>query len=455
MEAERLDQTLSKLGLEITGRLRSGATDKVAFDGAGQSDGKTTKIKLTGKIGTIHGDSYLALAELLSEEGGARSAETRQSGEGEAGSPEKIQNTGKNPQIVNQVNPSPRSALRAPRSSSIPPPASVVLEIAALEIGKISCRGTELSDAKGSFRFENGSGEFRLTQGRVSGGSLAGNVQFNVARLEPRYAWEVAMKQVDLQKLLTAVAPEQAAHFKGKGDIASKGSGEGTGEAAKRRLQSETGFVLSGGLISDFFLLDAIAKQTKIEQFKSVQFDEFSGRIVTADGVATLKDWIERGKEQRISLEGTVTLDGRYDLLFQPAVTQKMAGKLGKNQLAQQLLVDSQGFFSLPFQVAISGEGTNYQLGGRTTLDKNVKGALDQNMRNVLQGVVGRQSPKGQGLKGDSGATSEGFKAPRPGLDQLKQQLQPGGSSKQDKKKKKGSTGGGINIGGIKIPGVK
>lgn len=454
LEAERLGQKISKLALDLTGKTRSGATDKIAFAGSGEADEKSTAIKMTGKIDSLHADSYLALAGLLSAERGVRSA-VKESSAGimpaSSTNPQSPapRSTLPTPRSENPQSSSPRSALRAPRSEN---PKSMILEITPLEIGKLTYQGADLSELKGSFRFENGVSDIKLTQGRLNGGSIAGNAQFNAARQEPRYAWEVALRQIDIHALLAAIAPEQAAHFQGKGDIASNGSGEGLGEAAKRRLQSKTGFILTGGQISGFFLLDAVAQQTRVDQFKTIQYDEFSGQITTDQGVATLKDWIERGKEQRISLEGTVTLDGRYELLFRPAVTQKMAGKLGKNALAQQLLTDSQGFMSLPTQVAITGQGTQFQLGGRIAVDKGGNGTLDQNLRGVLKGVADQARQKGQGSKAGDAATSGNLKAPLPGLDQLQQQIQKRGSSKKDKKKE--GPVGGINIKKIRIPGV-
>ena len=151
------------------------------------------------------------------------------------------------------------------------------------------------------------------------------------------------------------------------------------------------------------FLLDALAKQTKTDAFRNLQFTEFKGHVSIAQGVATLKDWIEHGNDQRISLEGTVGLDGRYELSFQPAVAKALAGKLSRSALAQQFMTDQQGYLTFPSQVVITGQGTNYQLGMRLPAGKEARQQMGQTLNGVLQGVMDQQLNKRDKKKRDNG----------------------------------------------------
>lgn len=398
-EVTRTAERIDKLVLNAAGKTRSGATDQVALNGSGQWTADGLALKLAGRAESLHADTYLALAGLL----GGR-------GSGAATAP---QTTAALATAAPAIMVAAAVPLAAPRAAAPPRAGShLMIDINPLEIGRLNYQQSELSQARGSLRYEDGVGEVKLTQGAFSGGTITGNGQYDASRQEARYAWDVVLKQVDVKPFLEMTAPELAGHVSGKGDLQSRGSGQGFGEGGKRRLQSETGFSLGNGEISNLPFLDDLAQQTRIDSFRTLQYTEFHGRTSIEGGVATLKDWSERGKEQRINMDGTVGLDGKCELSLEPALSKALAGKLSKNDMAQQLLGDQQGFITLA-AIPISGMWPDLKVGSvKLKLDKEGKNQLNDELRTTLKGVIEqklqKQTNKGQKKpKDDPSATPE------------------------------------------------
>lgn len=369
-ELHRVGEAIERLTLELAGRGRSGETDKVVLDGTGQG-GAAPRLKLNVHVEALTADPYMALVDTLKGPEDSPDAKAARQMERAVAV-----------QRIEANNPG------APAAKT----AAQVID-GTLDIKRLHYRKAELRDVKGTMRLENGVFDFNLPQGNLSGGTISANVQYDSAKLEPRYAWTLNAKKVDAPALLSLVNPKWSDYLSGAADVSSRGNGQGRGEAARRRLQSETSFLVADGEMRNFFLLNALAQQTRVESFRNLRYSEFSGHVTAADGVASLKDWTERGKDQMLTLSGTMSLlDGRYKLAIQPAVGPELARRISDNALAQQLLSDQQEYMRFPFQLVVTGEGSRYQMVPQVGLPVAGEGQKPaDSLRRVIGGVIEKE----------------------------------------------------------------
>lgn len=389
-EFEKLGDAVEKLSFDLSSNPRLGSPDMAHIDGNGQL-GDAPQFSLNAEVASLTLDPYLALIP-SAREAAPIALKGAKPGKGAKPLPPKAASN-----VQTQSAPGPAGTAGTPPPSSPPPakparPARTPLIVQAnLDIKRFSFQKASLSDAKGTLHFENGVFETQLEQGKLRSGTIKGNFQYDAGKREPRYAWDLSLGKVDMETLLSLAKPEWSDKVTGTADITSRGSGQGSGEALRRRLQGETAFTISEGVIKNIPLLEELAKQTKSSSFKELRFNEFTGHASIANGSAHLQDWNERGKDQMVSMDGSVTLDGQYKLIFQPAVTPALARKAIKSAYAQELLGDQQGYIQFPFQLAVAGTGHSYRVEPKIDLSRPVDAGVQNSVRSLIGGVIQKE----------------------------------------------------------------
>jgi hypothetical protein len=263
---------------------------------------------------------------------------------------------------------------------------------ATLDFKQIRYRTIEVKQMGGTARYERGAATLDLDRGTINGAPLTVKLEYDGARLEPRYAWTAGVKDLVVQPVIQALKPEYGDKLTGTAEFASRGSGEGFGDAMLRRLQSESSFTVRDGEMKGIWLLDILASQTKVGALQNMRFFEFGGLVNVAEGKATLQDWAVKGPDARILPSGTVTLaDQRVDLTTRVALGPPLAGQVGRNQIAGQLLAEPDGFMRLPFDVRVSGIDPDFKISSGLALGtpgQSTTEAVGETVRGLLGGAI-------------------------------------------------------------------
>lgn len=335
-EAEKLGDRLESLILEMGTRRGSEPVDQVRFEGNGRIT-PPIDLQFQGRIASLRLDPYAAWARAFRAGDGPTPAHEPKSGEA--------------------------SGRKTPEPTR---PSTPAVMDATLDIGRLTYRTLELTEAQGQVRMENGNLVGTLDKGSLNGGTITLNVTYEGQRLQPRFAWDARLEEIPVTPLLRAAHDQWGGKASGRLTANSRGTGEGTGARLRQTLQSDTDFVVLEGRLQELFLLEELARATRLDEFRQLSFDRFEGVLVVRDGEARLPGWTVKGDQERLKIAGTIGLDGRYDLKLTPSVSGEKADRISDNPYLRQLLEGEGGFFKLPVALKITGKGQDY----RVSLDR-------------------------------------------------------------------------------------
>jgi hypothetical protein len=192
--------------------------------------------------------------------------------------------------------------------------------------------------------------------------------------------------------------------------------------------------MIANGELKHIALLDTLARQTKMPVFQNLRFKDFNGQVNIDGGVATLKDWNERGPDQMLTMDGKVGLDGTYDLTLQPAVSRELAKQFGDGGLPTSVFTDQQGYLRFPFPLAVSGKGSDVRMKPQVGVSSAGGGKTSQRVRGVLGGLIAHEAEKAEQRKlkkqrkaglGEAGQTPSGQESAAPEVPEPKVRIKP------------------------------
>ena len=273
---------------------------------------------------------------------------------------------------------------------------------ADIAIDQIRYHKATLDHVAAKLSSKNGVLDLRIERGKLCDGALTLHLQTDMTRRESRYLWDATLNGSDVAALMslqhettsTAVVQTEAVQIHeeprgrisnllqaiqsraenvvaditdmagalkprprkltGKASVTSHGTGQGSGQNLLRTLESETKFEIKNGEIQGFFVLDALAIATRIDTFRTLDFDRSSGVMRTQGGKAVFKEVGASGPLEKVKLTGDYDLvDHSYNLALQPAIGVRYLDKITNNPFLPHLVRDSQGYLTFPLELSV------------------------------------------------------------------------------------------------------
>ncbi len=267
--------------------------------------------------------------------------------------------------------------------------------------GEFKMGKAHLNDVRGRLKLNDGYLQLYVDDAKMADGFVRGELEVESARRQPRLAWTVAAEGVRVEELLNKKDAEGNDKFTGRARINSRGSSRGRGEELKINLQSEISFAVAEGRMHDVFLLDILADQTKIDSFRDLDFNDITGNVNLADGLALLDDCRLHGPLHGIRLDGTVGFDGRYRLKLIPAITSALNEKLiDKNPLIPDVVAVATDMFRFPIAISVKGDKEGYVVLPQLRIPVAHE-EITESVRGILGGVVDKARKLSQPIWGD------------------------------------------------------
>jgi hypothetical protein len=351
-ELRQWGNRIEELLVEIEATQSGGTTDKIRIEGTGKL-GAPNEIDLKATVESFSADPYLAASQLLAGSPGATPAAT------------------------------------PPPVAPAPPPlkANVVWEVK-----QAVYQGVTLTDAAGTAALDNGVGQVKIEKGTLAGGKLDGEASYDMARINPRYAWRMALREANVDSLSGIAAAAMSGKLTGTATAETQGSGEGFGEVLRRHLDGTCKFTIKDGELKGLPVLDKLSEVTQSETFRNLRFFEFMGDLNIEKGEGTIREAHIKGPDNKILIGGTFGMDTSYKVRIDPALSSKLIGG-GLLQQYAGVAADSDGFARLPVGLSVEGKGAEYRMRPTTSLpfaggQPGESPTLDDTLRGVLGGIV-------------------------------------------------------------------
>jgi AsmA protein len=231
----------------------------------------------------------------------------------------------------------------------------------------------------------------------VYGGELGGSVKAQVESPGPPFNSIVYAENVLLDEIIAAFWPSTSGMWSGNVNQISRASGIGSDLGA---LKVRTDLNINEAKFSGHPLLLKLAELFQAEDLQQLRFSQVTARILTSEGVATIKRLHLVGPVVQAEGHGTAGLqDMQLDLRLILQIRAQYVGKIKSLREIVPQISDDQGFVRLPLKVSGSFDDPVYGLDERWLAKINkkaVKKPLKKPEKKVLTKVPPKEKDKGK-----------------------------------------------------------
>jgi hypothetical protein len=222
----------------------------------------------------------------------------------------------------------------------------------------------------------------------VAGGSVKGTYAVVQKDGQQDMTWDATGNALDLGLLMKALLSEPESRITGLARFTTSGTGRGQGEALRDSLSGIAVFDIDNGRFTKSPVMEFLAVQTRIDEFKGAEFKTAHAELQIKDGWMYLNQTSATGSTYSIEAAGKIGLDGQLDVQISPKIGLAFS-KHVKIPCLDQFAKASDGFTVLPVTVTVRGPAANPTYATRVETVGAVKrqgGALLGGITNLLTG---------------------------------------------------------------------
>jgi hypothetical protein len=227
-----------------------------------------------------------------------------------------------------------------------------------LAIGAVTYRTLEIGKGRLVAKGDGNSMKATLEPTGLAGGSVQGTATVALKGAQPEFAWDVKGNALDVGVLTKAAFAEPEPRITGRGRFTTSGTGRGQGEALRQSLDGTVVFDVTDGQFVKSPVLEFLAKQTRIEEFRGLGFRTLHGELQLKDGWINLNRVRADGPSIAVEAAGKVGLDGRLDAQVQPMIGSALSGQV-RIPCLDTFAKTTDGFTMLPVAVTVKGTAEN------------------------------------------------------------------------------------------------
>lgn len=342
--------------LSLTTERPKGRADRVAMNGNIRM-GPRPRLQLRGSIDAFDADWYAALASSPSDQAPAGKT---------SGKPHNAKDEG--------------SGLAVPLDLDVD-----------LAIGSVTYRTLEIGKGRLVAKGDGDRMQATLEPTGLAGGSVQGTVTVALKSGQTEFGWDAKGNSLDLGVLTKATFAEPEPRVTGRGRFKTSGTGRGQGEALRQSLAGTVVFDVADGQFVNLRVLEFLAEQTRIEEFRRLGFRTLQGEFQLKDGWVHLNQVRATGPAIAVEAGGKIGLDGRLDARVHPKIGPALSDRV-RIPCLDQFAKTADGFAVLPVAVTVEGTAENPIYGAQVTGDGMVgrqAGALVGTIANLLTACRG------------------------------------------------------------------
>ena len=218
--------------------------------------------------------------------------------------------------------------------------------------------------------FRDGKLQLEPLSASLYGGAFGGGVKGDMQSTGPPFQSRIYTENIILDEIIAAFWPTATGHWSGNVNLISRASGNGSDLST---LQSRTDLNINEAEFSGHPLFLKFAELFQAEDLQHMRFSQVTARVLTNQGVATIKRLHLMGPI--VQAEGTGTaglLDKKLDLRLLIQIRAQYVGKIAPLRDIVTKIADKDGFVQLPLTVGGTLDEPVYGLDQRW-LEKTVK----------------------------------------------------------------------------------
>jgi uncharacterized protein involved in outer membrane biogenesis len=225
---------------------------------------------------------------------------------------------------------------------------------------------------------QNGKLRVEPLSASLYGGALGGSVKGDVESPGPPFQSVVYTENILLDEIIAAFWPQTKGSWSGNVNLISRAEGIGTDLPT---LQSRTFLNINEAEFSGHPLFVKLSELFQAEDLQQLRFSQVTARVLTSQGIATLKRLHLVGPIVQAEGTGTASLlDNKLDLHLSLQIQVQYVGKIPPLRDIATKIADKHGFVQLPLTVT-------------GTIDEPVYG-LDQRWLNKIAKRLGVKQEK-------------------------------------------------------------
>ncbi len=313
--------------LSLTSERPNGRADRVAMTGNIRMR-PSPGVQLRGNLGAVDADWYAALMSAPPDQG-------------RAGKPHDATDEG----------------------SGVPALLDLDVDFA---IGSVIYRTLEFGKGRLLAKGDGTSMQATLEPTGLAGGSVDATLTVTLENGEPQFVWDAKGNSLDIGLLSKRLLGESEPRVTGLGRFTTSGTGRGRGEAVQQSVTGTAVFDMADGQFVKSRVMEFLAEQTRIEQFRGLAFRTLHGDLQLKDGWVHLKQLRAEGPGVILEADGKIGLDGRLDAHVQPKIGPDFSDRV-RIPCLDQFAKTADGFTVLPVAVSVKGTATDPALSAQTT----------------------------------------------------------------------------------------
>jgi uncharacterized protein involved in outer membrane biogenesis len=197
--------------------------------------------------------------------------------------------------------------------------------------------------------FQEGKVRVQPLTASLYGGTLGGNVRTDTRTDGPTFNAAVYTENILLDEIVGAIWPETGGHWSGNVNLFFKGNGSGSDLAA---LDSRIDLNINEADFSGHPLFTKLAELFQAENLKQLRFSQVTARVLTKEGMATIKRLHLMGPIVQAEGSGTAgLLNKNLDLHLLLQIRAQYVGKIAALRDIVTKISDKHGFVQLPLTV--------------------------------------------------------------------------------------------------------
>jgi len=217
---------------------------------------------------------------------------------------------------------------------------------------------------------QNGKLRVEPLSASLYGGALGGSVKGDVESPGPPFQSVVYTENILLDEIIAAFWPQTKGSWSGNVNLISRAEGSGADLSA---LQSRIYLNINEAVFSGHPLFVKFAELFQAEDLQQLRFSQVTARVLTSQGIATLKRFHLVGPIVQAEGTGTASLlDKKLDLHLSVQIRAQYVGKIPPLRDIATKIADKHGFVQLPLTVTGTIDEPVYGLDQRW-LDKTAK----------------------------------------------------------------------------------
>ncbi len=187
--------------------------------------------------------------------------------------------------------------------------------------------------------------------GQVAGGTFNNSARVDLGRKGLAYSVNLGMKAIQVDPLLTALAPKAAGSLLGALDLTLALNGRGTNwQAISRNLSGGGDMLVEDGRLISPGLVNGLSSFLQLPELTDIQFDNFKSQFKVVDGKVRMDSQL-LSKALKLFPKGTIGLDGSLDLGLDTRLSPELSARMDKKGTVSSYLADKDGWTQMPLLV--------------------------------------------------------------------------------------------------------